>query len=80
MTSKKPDGGQAFPQPLAVGPNDDAYPAYPGMSLRDWFAGQALAGILAFPGVVNGSHDKSAASCVRASYFYADAMIKERDK
>ncbi len=36
--SEKNDGGQAFPQPMTVGPNDDLYPAYPGMTLRDWFA------------------------------------------
>lgn len=40
--SVKDDGGQAFPQPITVGPNADAYPAYPGMSLRDWFAGQSI--------------------------------------
>lgn len=43
----KEDGGQAFPQPVTVGPNDDLYPAYPGMVLRDWFAGQALVGMMA---------------------------------
>jgi len=36
MTDKKPDGGQAFP-------SDEAY----GMSLRDYFAAQALGGFLA---------------------------------
>jgi hypothetical protein len=39
MTNQN-DGGPAFPIP-----NDDrpgAYEAHPGMTLRDWFAGQAL--------------------------------------
>lgn len=36
--SGREDGGQAFPQPVTVGPNDDMYPAYPGMTLRDYFA------------------------------------------
>lgn len=37
------DGGPAFP-------NNDAHGcAFPGMTLRDWFAGQALAGFMAHP-------------------------------
>ena len=38
MSSPK-DGGSAFPIPQNDQPG--AYPAEPGMSLRDWFAGQA---------------------------------------
>ena len=40
------DGGPAFPEAIAVGPAGDVYPGFSGMSLRDWFAGQALAGIM----------------------------------
>ena len=40
--SLKNDGGQAFP--MAFGCESENYP---GMSLRDWFAGQALSGLLA---------------------------------
>ena len=36
------DGGPAFPEAIAVGPAGDVYPGFSGMSLRDWFAGQAL--------------------------------------
>lgn len=39
---RKDDGRQAFPQPLAIGPAGDVFPAYPGMTLRQYFAGQAL--------------------------------------
>jgi len=46
MSGEVKDGGQAFPAAYTVGPNDDLYPPTPGMSLRDWFAGQALAGLL----------------------------------
>ena len=38
-------GGPAFP---VNGPNGD----HPGMELRDWFAGQAIAGLLANPNVI----------------------------
>jgi hypothetical protein len=42
------------------------------MTLRDWFAGQALAGILAskYPG--------STANVAMNAYAYAEAMMKER--
>lgn len=48
--SKKNDGGPAFPMPANYtgedGPaNYDHEPEH-GMSLRDWFAGQAMAGLL----------------------------------
>lgn len=53
-------------------------PAFPAMakdmSLRDWFAGQALAGILADPEVV-GELKPSA----EFAYKMADAMLAERE-
>lgn len=85
--TKKPTGGSAFPPA-----NHDAYGMGPGtiddtgiydtqgMTLRDWFAGQALAGILAFPGAVEGDMNKSYRSVVYSAYGYADAMLKERSK
>ncbi len=52
---------------------NDGGPVYPqGMSLRDWFAGQALA-FLAQPGM--GSETKAAAEY---AYEIADAMIAVR--
>lgn len=50
-----------------------------GMTLRDWFAGQALAGFLAAhggPGVDIASSNDAA----EAAYDYADAMLRERKK
>lgn len=40
------DGGPAFPRPYS---EDESvyYPDQEGMSLRDWFAGQAMQGIIA---------------------------------
>jgi hypothetical protein len=43
------------------------------MTLRDWFAGQALVGA-----VVNG--ELGANSAAELCYRFADAMLKERDK
>jgi hypothetical protein len=52
---------------------------YIGMTLRDWFAGQAINGMLAAPlegGVIdpNGLEDRLA----QAAYRYADAILKAR--
>ena len=46
-----------------------------GMSLRDWFAGQAMHGIFA-DGVVTIDTKRFAAGCYRL----ADAMLAEREK
>jgi hypothetical protein len=43
MMSKIDDGGPAFPVPDGEAANR----GYHGLSMRDWFAGQALAGLLA---------------------------------
>lgn len=63
--SKINDGGPAFPS--------DRF-GETGMRLRDWFAGQALAGLIACP---NTSGDEIAFS--RNAYKFADAMIAARE-
>lgn len=68
-------GGPAFPLPL--GSQDLPEPAYGGMSLRDWFAGQALAGMMASE--VDGSTYNEDPAAERA-YRFADAMLAEREK
>lgn len=50
-----------------------------GMTLRDYFAGQALAGIVTLqPTGKSASTNRSA--CAVASYQLADEMLAERDK
>ena len=49
-----------------------------GMTLRDWFAGQALAGILSNPDLYY--TDEEAESLAVRTYAIADTMLKERDK
>jgi hypothetical protein len=74
----KADGGPAFPVSWDM---DGATVAMPGMTLRDWFAGQALAGWLASsPGnerhpVVTGQDDVVAGH----AYAMADAMLAARE-
>lgn len=67
-TTKADDGGAAFPCPPGI-LNQGAI----GMSLRDWFAGQALAGMMADP--ESGEHPALWAAC---AYEHADAMLAAR--
>ena len=51
-----------------------------GMSLRDYFAGQALTGILAYPSTEHETaEDFDPAVVAGRSYAFADAMLKERE-
>jgi hypothetical protein len=60
------DGGPAFPRPMVA--------AAPGMTLRDWFAGQAMAGLVSY--VVEGATFENVAE---DAYKAADAMLKARE-
>ena len=78
----KNDGGPAYPSEVRKiqhhgekGGWQEAVPATSGMSLRDYFAGQALAGLTA-----NASFDGKASAYAPVIYQFADAMIAERDK
>lgn len=55
-----------------------------GMTLRDWFAGQALAGCLAMPEGENGSFHTNCGDqfigVAKYAYQMADAMIKARNE
>lgn len=46
-----------------------------GISLRDWFAGQALAGLLA-----SGPHDCNEHGLAYDAYLHADAMLARRER
>jgi hypothetical protein len=62
------DGGPAFPR--------HGYNSNDGMTLRDWFAGQALQGLLA----CGEAHDEHTDSVTAgAAYKMADAMLKARE-
>lgn len=82
--SKIDDGGLAFPGVRAeqvgnlsdYGPTDDDAPTFaevhhPGMTLRDWFAGQALANPYT-------AHENSPDKIGEWAYQVADAMIAAR--
>ena len=70
------DGGQAFPK--SGNYDEDQLNEFDskdqdGMTLRDWFAGQALAGIIAL------DSDADPYGCARDAYLYADGMLRARE-
>ncbi len=69
------DGGPAFPEAIAVGPSGDVYPGFSGMSLRDWFAGQAAAAEIS---AWENSTEGHEANIARRAYALADAMLEAR--
>ena len=71
-------GGPAFPLHSEVRPSMDT--EWCGMTLRDWFAGMAMQGLIASPrGPINGQ-DATDKWYAEAAYMVADAMIQERSK
>lgn len=82
MENERKDGGPAFPYVL----NGMDQPHDPGMTLRDWFAGQAINGLVSRSDTSTLIYGKSLErheatmklACV--AYTIADAMIAERDQ
>jgi hypothetical protein len=69
------DGGPAFPLPVEedIDCHNRYRSGYGGMTLRDWFAGQALAGLVALS-----RPDSSVTSDTLLAYHLADAMLAAR--
>ena len=75
MSEQINDGGPAFPVPDTYHPNGQVEYGKPGMTLRDWFAGQALVGLLSGPAEEGApTPDRKAV----VAYQIADAMLKAR--
>lgn len=68
MTDPIKDGGPAFP------PHPGSQ--HQGMSLRDWFAGQAAVGLTWQAG---GPWEQEADNIARGAYVMADAMLAARE-
>lgn len=69
MTTKK-TGGPAFPHQKNLALVNG------GMTLKDYFAAQAMQGLLAYYGNPSHRYDELAMS----AYTFAEAMLDERDK
>jgi hypothetical protein len=70
-------GGPAFPSGLIdpLTPEDAVQSLHNGMTLRDYFAGQALASVNLGIGVTDDFYSRTAKHC----YALADAMLKARE-
>ena len=75
MSEPIDDGGAAFPAIIPPQMTGIVINVDPGMSLRDWFAGQALAGMLD-AGRLQGKGDIAAAA--ELTYAISDAMLTAR--
>jgi hypothetical protein len=69
------DGGSAFPVPDNVAWDSAGYKAASGMTLRDWFAGQAL--VMSHEDFAT-LDDRSLRSLALNCYDLADAMLAAR--
>lgn len=98
MTSEQiHNGGPAFPQQSVKWTDENGMDMVElgsgGMSLRDWFAGQALIGLLAESSAISKGCAQAVAEILargentppthgqittKAAYFYADAMLAAR--
>lgn len=70
-------GGPAFPVSATVLPNGETEPTYWGMNLLDYFAGQALAGMLSNSESKFTNRFSGYAAC---AYDLAAAMLAERNR
>lgn len=79
MNESITNGGPAFPIHHATWENGRQITSpHEGMSLRDWFAGQALAGLLA--GQFSESGRWNLSDLPKESFKIADAMIMARNQ
>jgi len=77
-TKQIDDGGPAFPCDIQVEDNSGShYEEHSGLSLRDWFAGQALSSMTVAPDYSKGPCNFAMAE---RAYCIADAMLAARNK
>ena len=77
------DGGPAFPHlGLYPGVDGNLHPTptqHAGMTLRDWFAGQAVLTVMAWAhGARESDFEKVVNVATRGAYVIADAMLEAR--
>lgn len=76
------DGGRAFPILHTIDGNwvKEPLDEYSGMTLRDYFAAQAVTGLLAHPDCqpVGKGHEVTTACVAAEAYAVADTLLKAR--
>ena len=83
MSEPIQDGGAAFPtKHEALDPRATGWTMEPGMTLRDYFAGQAIVAIFSSPRTINAINkidQDFAVSTALGAYDIADAMLAARE-
>ena len=82
MSSNDKSGGSAFPR-LELKKREDGAAimvAVEGMSLRAWYAGMAMKGMLASSSVWGSAVFDNPDRCAKWAFGFADAMIAEGEK
>lgn len=83
MTNNVDDGGAAFPRPLSTDDHQQSCNVsfdQSGMTLRQWYAGMALQGLLATGADFHDKHGDGWDWHARAAFAMADSMIAEGKK
>lgn len=75
---ERPENPPAFPHE-SYDADADMDTVKTGMSLRDWFAGQALAGTMAYSGNGYGDQQLTARQIASVCFDIADAMLAKRE-
>jgi hypothetical protein len=73
------DGGHAYPTAFTESDSPGRLNSFAGLTKRDYFAGQALMGIVAGHRQPYRYDDSDTARLAERSYQIADAMLKVRD-
>ena len=83
MTNPKDNSGPAFPGFTSPESLVTDYQPYPGMTIRQWYAGMAMMGMNANPDISNAMAKTNLKPCdirkliASSSFIQADDMIKE---
>lgn len=76
--NKSDDGGPAFPHTVNYrGVSSGGHNLYAGMSIRDYFAGQAIVGLSSGRGFID---PRDRQTVVSRAYEIADLMLVERNR
>ena len=82
MLNSKDTGGPAFPSTEPSQEHTPFFDHYNGMTLRDYFAAQAMTGAQIWDAILNGKNAQFSGgveTLAEVAYAVADAMLKARE-